>query len=210
MVDKSKFAEEEARGYRVVVTGKNVHVTEAMKNHALEKIAKIERFHTHIMDIHITMDISKLEHSVMIVLKFSHFKVKVQASSNDMYVSIDKAVERLQSQLRRWKGKIQDHHKKSLSEMEMQVNVLERPYSEIDEFNADIERAVSKSVDKALSPPKIIGTEKLSLKMLNSDEAVMKMELSGDHFLIYKDEADLALKVIYRRSDGNYGIVQPR
>lgn len=209
MVDKAKFAEEEAQGYRINIVGRNVFVTEGMKNYAMDKIGKIDRFHNHVFDVHVTMDIQKLEHSVVIILNVSHLKIKVSAISTDMYVSIDKAVEKLQAQLRRWKGKIQDHHKKGISAIDMTVNVLRRPYNDLEEINAAIENVnLQKEIDEYY-PPKVIGNEKKALKMLTTDEAVMKMELSGDNFMLYRGEEDQKLKVIYRRSDGNYGMILP-
>lgn len=209
MVNKDKFAEEEALGYNISIIGRHIQVTEAMKQYAWDKLSKIERFHNHIMDVHVTMDIQKLEHSVTIIVKFDHFKVKSHAITTDMYVSIDQAIDRLQKQFRRWKERIQDHSKKKLSVVDMKVNVLQRPYNEVDEFNAVIESEVKEERAKNMVPGKIIGEETLPMKQLTSDEAIMKMELSGDNFLIYRSEEDQKVKVIYRRNDGNYGIVQP-
>jgi putative sigma-54 modulation protein len=206
MVDKKKFAEEEALGYNINILGRNVQVTDAMKNYARDKLTKVERLHTHIMDLHMTLDIQKLEHMVSIVAKFDHFKVKVQSSSTDMYASIDKAIDRLQTKLRRWKERIQEHAKKKLNVVDMRVNVLQRPYDEVEEYNAEIE-AKSRQ-DQGFVPHKVIGQDTRILKFLTADEAVMKMELSGDSFLIYRDEIDRNLKVIYRRTDGNYGVIQ--
>lgn len=206
MVDKKKFAEEESLGYNISILGRNVQVTEAMKKYAWDKLTKVERLHTHIMDLHMTLDIQKLEHIVSIVAKFDHFKVKVQASSTDMYASIDKAVDRLQTKLRRWKHRIQEHAQKKLNVVDMRVNVLQRPYDELEEYNAEIE--AKNKQDQAFIPHKIIGQDTRILKFLTADEAVMKMELSGDNFLIYRDEIDRNLKVIYRRKDGNYGVIQ--
>ncbi|MES2345411.1 MAG: ribosome-associated translation inhibitor RaiA [Chlamydiota bacterium] len=206
MVDKAKFKEEEALGYNISIVGRNVLVTEAMKNYAWDKLTKVERLHTHIMDLHMTLDIQKMEHVCVIVAKFDHFKVKVQASSNDMYPSIDKAIDRLQMKLRRWKERIQEHTKKKLTVVDMKVNVLERPYNELEEYNAEIEAA--NKIQANLTLPKILGTEVRVLKTLTSGEAVMKMDLSADNFLIFRNEVDHKLNVIYRRSDGNYGIIQ--
>jgi putative sigma-54 modulation protein len=208
MVDKAKFLEDE-QGYRITIVGRHVFVTEAMKNYALEKLSKIDRFHNHVLDLHVTMDIQKLEHSVMIVLKFNHFKIKVGSASTDMYVSIDKAVDKLQSQLRRWKGKIQDHHKKTPSIVDLQVSILQKPYTDLDEINDEIESANRQAELEEYRPPKIIGNETRSMKMLTAAEAVMKMELSGDGFMLFRGEEDNKLKVIYRREDGNYGIILP-
>lgn len=205
MVDKHKFEEEESLGYNISIVGRNIQVTEAMKNYAWEKLAKVERLHAHIMDLHMTLDIQKLEHVCTIVTKFDHFKVKVQASSNDMYASIDKAIDRLQMKLRRWKERIQEHTQKKLNVVDLKVNVLQRPYNEIEEYNAEIEAAEKQKMSSVL--PKIIGTETRALKTLTADEAVMKMDLSDDNFLIFRNEIDRKLNVIYRRSDGNYGVI---
>lgn len=210
MVDKAKFAQQdEALGYRLTIIGRNVYVTEAMKSHAFEKLSKLDKFHNHVVDLHVTLDIQKLEHSCVIILKFDHFKVKVACASTDMYASIDKAVEKLQSKIRRWKSRIQDHHKKPLSIVDMHVNVLQRPYDISEEINAEIEDEAKKAMMDEYRPHKVIGSDRRSLKVLTMDEAVMKMELSDDYFLIFRGEEDRKLKVIYRRSDGNYGIILP-
>lgn len=210
MVNKEKFAEQEAAlGYRLTIVGRNVFVTEMMKKHALDKLSKLDKFHNHVMDLHVTLDIQKLEHSCVVILKFDHFKVKVASSSTDMYVSIDKAVEKLQAKIRRWKSRIQDHHKKSRSVVDMRVNVLQRPFDEVDDINAEIEDEAKQDLLAEYRPPKVIGTDQRALKVLTTDEAVMKMELSSDHFLIFRGEEDHKLKVIYRRSDGNYGMMLP-
>lgn len=208
MSAKTKITEDES-AYRINIIGRHVLVTEAMKNYALEKLSKIDRFHNHVLDMHVTMDIQKLEHSVTIVLKFNHFKIKVGAVSTDMYVSIDKAVDKLKAQLRRWKDKIQDHHKKKLSIVDLQVNVLQRPYTDLDEINDEIEMANKAAAVEEYQPPKIIGAETCAMKRLTAAEAVMKMELSGDNFMLFRGEEDNKLKVIYRRRDGNYAIILP-
>ncbi|NDE82976.1 MAG: ribosomal subunit interface protein, partial [Chlamydiia bacterium] len=105
------------------------------------------------------------------------------------------------------KEKIQDHTKKKMSIGEMQVNILMRP-SEIDEYNKDMEIELEETRQKQMLPGKVIRKKTMPLKMLTSDEAVMKMELSGDPFLVYKGEEDQKLKVIYRTKDGNYGVIR--
>ena len=209
MVDKKKLQDEEALGYRVDIVGRNIQITEPIRAYVWDKLSKIERFHNHIMYLHMTLEIQKLEHVCTVVFKIDHTQVKCQANSTDMYASIDRAIDKLHNLLSRYKSRIQDHHKKKLSIVDMQVNVLQRPYNEIEEINAAIEAENTKKNASALSIPKIIGTETKPLKMLTVDEAVMKMDLSGDHFLIFRSEEDQKLKVLYRRTDGHYGLIQP-
>lgn len=210
MVDKTKFAaQEEALGNRLTIVGRNVFVTEAMKNHAFDKLSKLDHFRNHVTELHVTLDIQKLEHICIIVMKFDHFKIKVACSSSDMYASIDRAVDKLKSKISRWKSRIQDHHKKGLKVVDMEVNVLRRPFDTIEEYNEEIESENKKELEEEYQPPKIIGNDKRALKTLTAEEAIMKMELSGDPFMIFRAEEDRKLKVIYRRNDGNYGLILP-
>jgi putative sigma-54 modulation protein len=210
MVDKEKFAaQEEALGNRITINGRGVFVTEAMKNHAIDKLSKLDHFHTHVTELHVTLEIQKLEHTCTIVMKFDHFKVKVACSSSDMYASIDKAVDKLKSKISRWKSRIQDHHKKGLKVVDMEVNVLGRPFETLEDFNEEIESENKKEVMDEYRAPKIIGNDKRSMKCLTAEEAIMKMELSDDPFMIFRGEEDRKLKVIYRRNDGNYGLILP-
>ncbi|HEY2811632.1 MAG TPA: ribosome-associated translation inhibitor RaiA [Rhabdochlamydiaceae bacterium] len=209
MVDIKKFEEEEALGYNLDIVGRNIEVTETMRAYIWNKISKIERFQNHIMYVHMALELQKLEHFCTIVLKFNHFKIKVQASSTDMYVSIDEAINRLQIVISRFKSRIQDHHKKALSAIDMEVNVVRRPYDDLAEINADIEAENAKKRSANYTPPKVIGKETKPLKILTLDEAIMKMELSNDQFLLFRAEEDRKLKVIYRRTDGNYGLILP-
>lgn len=207
MVDKEQFSSDV---YRLEIVGRNVNITEAMKNYLRDKIAKIERFHNKVIDIHVTMDIQKLEHSIMILVHFSHFEIRVHASSTDMYATIDKAVHRLQRKLSRWKDKIQDHHNKPQADVDLEVNVYDRPYDEVEEFNEEIEAQNLTNYTLEAPGSKISGQETHSLRTLTSEEAVMKMELSEAPFQVFRGEEDQVIKVIYRRPDGKYGIIQTK
>jgi len=183
--------------YPVTVSGRHVHVTESMKNYAIDKVSKLERFSERIIDVNITMDIQKLEHRVDIVVMVDNTKIKAHAATNDMYASIDKAVHKLETQLVRYRDKLHNHHCKGVKDMEMTVNVIPAP--------ADMEDVLF------FEPfvPHVVKQETRPLKTLTVDEAVMKMELSGDQFMVFRQESDLKLKVIYHRTDGNYGVIEP-
>lgn len=210
MSRKTKAAEFVDEGYQIAVTGRNIHVTDPMKNYAIEKVSKIEKFTNRIIDVSIIMDVQKLVHRVEIILKMDHIKIISSAASEDMYASIDKAVHKLETQLLKYKSRIQDHQAKGLPTIDMTVNVVRSPAEEeIFDVNGDIEDETERRLMNKYRPHEIVEKEKMPLKILNNDEAIMKMELSGDNFLIFRSEEDMKLKVIYRREDGNFGIVQP-
>ncbi len=206
---KGKTLEKEQEGYNITITGRHVHVTDAMKDYAVDKVAKVERFSDRIIDVVVTMDIQKLDHIVDIVLKVNHIKIKAHAISENMYASIDKALTKLQTQLLKYKNKLQKHQAKGTAIVDMNVNVLQRPYSEDEIINDEIEDENRRAIENQYKPHEIVEKETRPLKTLTTDEAVMKMELSGDRFLIFKNEEDSKIKVIYRREDDNFGIIEP-
>ncbi|CCB89779.1 MAG: ribosome-associated translation inhibitor RaiA [Simkania sp.] len=195
--------------YTVSVIGKNIEITKPIRDYIEEKISKIEKITNHIIEVDVRLDVQKLNHTVDIILKFSHFRVKVGAVTENMYSAIDKAFERLQTKLLKWKSRIQDHHARGVSVTEMEINVLEHGRDEVEQINQEITDANNQKLEEQYSLPTVIKKKKRPLKHLTLDEAVMKMELSDDHFMVYRSEEEQNLKVIYRRRDGSYGIIAP-
>lgn len=198
---KAKALEFAETGYNIQITGRHVQITDSMKDYAIEKISKIERIMNRIIDVNVIMDIQKLDHRVEIILKANNTKITSSAVTTDMYISIDQAVDKLEAQILKYKSKLQDHHLKGHAVLNMAVNVLS-PREEDFDLDQDQE-------DNRFKPHAVVKQETRPLKTLTFDEAVMKMELSGDTFMIFKNEEDQKLKVIYRRQDGNYGIIEP-
>jgi putative sigma-54 modulation protein len=209
MKGKAKAKEFVSEGYNIHVTGRDVLVTEAMKDYAIEKLSKIDRLSPRIIDLHVTMDIQKLEHRVDVVIKVDHIKIVSSASSTDMYASIDKAAEKLEKQLRRYKTRIREHNAKPVNVIDLNVNVIKKPEEkELEDINIDIEDQNRVDLVEKYRPHEIVKQETVPLKMLTYHEAVMKMELSQDVFMIFRHEDDQKLKVIYRRNDENYGVIE--
>jgi len=199
-----------SQDYGIEVTGRHVLVTDPMKDYAREKLSKIERFNLRIVDVVVTMDIQKIRHIVDIILKVNDFKIKSSAVSDDMYASIDLAVEKIQAQLRKYKKKLTERQAKGLQVIDMNVNVLAPAVDEdLLVINDEIDDETRRHQEAQLIPHEIVQRETRPMKILSQEEAIMKMELSGDFFLIYRSEEDRKIKVIYRRTDGNYGVIEP-
>lgn len=201
-----KFQNEE---YAISVTGRHVLVTDAMEQYAIEKISKIERFMDRLIEVNIVMDIQKLEHRIDITMKAGNLIIRASGASDNMYASIDKAVDRLETQLRRYKGRLREHQLREHPSIDMNVNIVSRNEALIDEVNDEIASANTAALVDSYTPHRIVSRESRPLKTLNYKEALMKVELSGDAFLVFRSEEDQKLKVIYRRNDGNFGILEP-
>ena len=175
MSRKSKALEFVNEGYNMSVTGRHVQITDAMKDYAMEKISKIERFSQRIIDVLITMDIQKLEHRVDIVLKVDHIKIKSSAASSDMYVSIDQAVNKIKEQLLRYKARLHDHQAKGVKVIDMNVNVFRRPAEDdLADVNEDIEEENRRRLYESYLPHQIVDRETMPLKFLTYEEAIMQ------------------------------------
>lgn len=196
--------------YDISVTGRNVLVTDTMLQYAIEKISKIDRFSSRVVDVNVVMDIQKLEHRVDLTMKVDHIVIRCSASSDNMYASIDKVVDRLKAQLSRYKRRIKEHSLKGITSIEINETVLSpSPEDEIQEINEEIASENTADLIGRYAPHQIVSKESRPLKTLNYSEAVMKMELSEDQFMVFKGEEDQKIKVIYRREDGNFGIIEP-
>jgi len=182
-----------------------------MKDYAVEKVSKIEKFINRIIEVNVIMDVQKMDQRVDIVLVANHVKIKSHAITNDMYASIDKAVEKIERQLIKYKDKLRDHFLRAPSAFQMNVEVLGKRYEEdaLDGYE-EVETFLDGEKPNQGDFHHIVKKESKPLKMLTYDEAVMKMELSKDPFMVFKNEDDLLLKIIYRRSDGHYGILEPQ
>jgi len=196
--------------FAVEIVGRNIEITTPIKNYIMEKVEKIEKFSTHKLSMKVRLEVQKLDHRVDIVFAIAHTRVAVHALTDNLYASVDKAFDRLTMKLRKWKGRIQEHHAKKLSFVDMQVNVLHREEGDdVEDWSDEIEEQRLQEMEEALAPPQVTKTKTRLLKSLSAEEAAMKMELSNDNFLIFRSEEDQKLKVIYRRRDGSYGIISP-
>lgn len=198
----------DSQEYKVSIVGKNIEITNPIRDYVKERMDKIKPFTPHILEIFVKLDIQKMNHTVDIIIKFSHFKIKIHAMTLEMYSAIDKAFDKLRAKISRWKSRIQDHHAKGLSATEVEVNILEEETDALDHMDEDIADANNDSlVNPKFKMPAIVKKKKRLLKTLRLDEAMMKMELSNDNFMVFNSEEEQKLKVIYRRLDGNYGLI---
>lgn len=202
---KNKF---EGQEYNVSIVGKNIQITDAIRNYALEKLSKIEKIADRIIDVMVTLDAQKLEQSCSILMNFNHFHIKVSASTDNMYSAIDRATDRTKSLIRKYKTKLQSRRFKDLTTVDIHVNVIEPLKDELKEINDEIEAENALRAAEITELHKVVAKETMPLKTLTQDEAVMKMEITEAPFIIFRSEEDQKMKVIYRREDENYGLVQ--
>ncbi len=205
MPKTNKFANE---GYTIYIVGKHIEVTDALKSYVWEKLARIERITDQIIDVHVVLDAQKLEKTCSILMNFIRFQIKVNVGKDNMYEAIDKAVDRVVGLIRKYKTKLQSYRNKHLSTVDIHVNVIQALKDDLSIINDEIQAESARKEEERYKLHQVVAKETMPLKTLTQDEAIMKMEITSDPFLIYKSEEDQKIKVIYRREDQNYGLVQ--
>jgi len=206
---KQNLLKFELEGYSLAIQGNHIELTDPIKDYAREKVSKIERFSDHILDIIVTLDVQKLAHICTIDVMVKNFKIRAHASMDDIYSAIDKASARLMRIVKKYKSRLEEKHAVDPSVVDLKVNVFRPKEDELKAINEDIEDENNRREQDIYAFHKIVSKETTPMHLLTQEEAIMRMELSGDKFMVYKGEEDQKLKVIYRREeDDHFGVIE--
>jgi putative sigma-54 modulation protein len=188
------FTEEKgARAMQIIVKGKNLDITGPLREHALEKVGKVEKYFDGILKTEIEMSVERnpkiIDNQVVEVTIFSSGPViRAKESAPDMYQAIDLVSNKLERQVRRAKRKIIDRHHHA-------KNPFKEPPLNLEE---EEERE-----------PVIVKTKSFPLKPMTPEEAALQMDLVGHDFFVFINADTEETNVVYRRKDGNYGLIEP-
>ncbi|MDO8886568.1 ribosome-associated translation inhibitor RaiA [Candidatus Oleimmundimicrobium sp.] len=183
-----------------IVKGHNIEVTDALRKHAEEKISKITRHFSQVMKIEVEFDVEKNpsihdNQKVGVTIFTKGPFIKASNSSKDMYVSIDKVVDKLERQIEKYKGKTYRSNSKYTSLKEV---LREQEIS-----------AEQKESNAEHTEPEIVKIKQFSIKPMSPEEAVMQMDLIGHSFFVFRNAITEETNVVYKRNDDNYGLIEP-
>jgi putative sigma-54 modulation protein len=169
----------------IIVTGRHLDVTPALKNYAEKKIERFDRYLSNISEAVVTLSVEKYRHKVEVLLKVNGVLIQAEGITGDVYSSIDGVAEKLERQIKKYKEKLVSHRKA--------------------ETKAEIIAEAPVAGDSA----RIIKNKRFELKPMNPDEASMQMELLDKDFFVFINGGSGDINVIYRRRDGNFGLIEP-
>jgi len=178
---------------QVNITFRHLESTEALKTHARDKVEHIQRYMDRPSEAHVVLYLENLEHHADINLKAGPFLLRGRAKSNDMYVSIDAAAEKIERQLKKHKEKLKNHKFVERQNGQGRVDIRHEVLS--------VERAPSDRVVKSSS---------FQAKPMSLDEAILQLDLLNSQFFVFQNAKDHAINVVYRREDGNLGLIEAR
>lgn len=173
---------------KIIVSGKNFEVTEALKNRVVNKIGKLSKFFNPDTEAHITMSVEKNRQIVEVTIPFNGIVIRGEAQEDDMYASIDKVVDIVEKQILKNKTRLE----KKLREGAFRFD-NEPAYNDIPE-------------EKEF---RVVRSKKFAIKPMTVEEAILQMNLLGHEFFVFSNADTKEVNVVYKRKDGNYGLIEP-
>ncbi|MEJ7843568.1 MAG: ribosome-associated translation inhibitor RaiA [Rubrobacter sp.] len=182
----------------VLVKGRNLFVTPALEEYALEKVERVSKFfdsegsdsRAEVELIH-ERNPSVVEAEVAEATLFINGTVlRAREASEDMYASIDKMADKLERQVRRYRGR-------QIDRWQGQAKNAPPPREEPEELEEEEIEA------------RIVRTKQFQMKPMGAEEAVLQMDLLDHDFYVFTSAESGEISVVYRRRDGNYGLIEP-
>ncbi|WP_099222607.1 ribosome hibernation-promoting factor, HPF/YfiA family [Listeria costaricensis] len=177
------------------IRGENIEVTEAIRNYVEKKIDKLERYFTETPDanVHVNLKVySDKNAKVEVTIPLPNLVLRAEETSGDLYASIDLIADKLERQIRKHKTK---------------VNRKFRDKGASQDYFAFSE-VTGSATEETESDLEIVRTKQFSLKPMDSEEAVLQMNLLGHSFYVYTDAESNGTNIVYRRKDGKYGLIE--
>jgi putative sigma-54 modulation protein len=169
-------------------------VSEPVRAYVEEKLERVKKYIDEPIDAQAVLSVEKkIRHKAVVTISAKGVTIKASEETNDMYAAIDSMVDKIERQFKRYKEKLKQHKPASGKERQIQKTVFE-----------------AESIDIGSSEPTIIRSHSFSVKPMAVEEAVMQMDLLHKDFLVFTDATTEEINVVYRRQDGNYGLIVPQ
>ena len=174
----------------LIVSGKNLEVSEGLKEYVEKKFGKLDRHLPGLTEARVEFALEKTKSAaqrevVQVTLHANGSILRGEERASDFGTAVDSVLEKLEKQIERYKGK----HSRG---------------------RAQAERAAPIESDREeMESPRIVRTKRFRARPMTEDEAIEQMELLGHSFFVFTHRERGTINVLYRRNDGNYGLIEP-
>ncbi|MFN7973238.1 MAG: ribosome-associated translation inhibitor RaiA [Acidobacteriota bacterium] len=177
---------------KVDYTGRNIEITDALREFTEERLRKVAKYIDDIIEIHVILSIEKYRHIAEVLVKGKTTTLSGQETTGDMYSSIGGVLDKIQRQAKKFKEKHWGN-KRRAKKTTLSMGVFSR------------DAVVSDTTGR----PRLLKRSKLEVKALSIEEAVATMERGKNDFLVFRNHETDAVSVVYKRKDGNLGLIEP-
>lgn len=168
--------------------GKNIELTESLKNVAEKKFSKLDKYFSEEAEARVVFSTVREQQTVEVTIFLPQTIIRAEETTDDMYSSMDNAVDALARQIRKHKTK------------------LKRRYQNNETIRFD--EIAEKEKEKEETENKIVKRKNFELSPMNEEEAILQMELLNHNFFVFLDADTEAISIVYKRKDGNYGKIE--
>lgn len=190
---------------QLTVKGRNIEITDRLHLYVEKKIGKLDRYLPDIWEARVELAEEASQKSsqrqvAQVTVRSNGTLLRAEERSSDIFAAIDAVAEKLHRQIRRYKGK--------------RRRKLERAQAfavaaEVYELTDLVEQEEEEEEEEEFFEGRVVRHKRFAITPMSEDEAIDQMELLGHDFFVFYNAADSAVNVLYRRSDGNYGLLQP-
>lgn len=170
---------------KYVIRGENIEVTDSIKNYVEEKLSRIDKYleNSKKTEAKVIISINGIDQKIEVTINGNKYFIRAEEIHPDLYAAIDLATDKLERQFRKYKTKL------------LNKNQKEEIVPEIEDYFEDVKE-------------EIVKRKKLFLKPMDEKEAITQMELLGHTFFVFKSIETGKVSVLYKRKDGDYGILE--
>ncbi len=178
---------------QVAVRGKNMQITDSLKRYAEKRVGKLKKYFDIPLSAQVLMAVEKDRHIVEVTVPLDGMLLRGEEETGDMYSSIDLVVEKLEKQVEKFKTRIARRIKQNDNRQPLLTAGINVPEEDI----------------RAEGKPSIVKIKRFPIKPMDPEEAVMQMNLIGHDFFVFTNARTERVNVVYRRKDGDYGLIEP-
>ena len=185
---------------QINIKGKNFEVTDPLKSYVDKKLKKLDKYFREIKEANVTLSVQRGMHMVEVQLEGDGVLLRgEERRGTDMYGSIDQVVEKLETRVKKFKGKL---YGKITEEGPREKNAR-KEQTITEAFGPEIDAT------QAAEQPLVVRTKRFALKPMSPEEAAQQMELLHHDFFVFRNSQTEDINVVYKREDGNYGLIEP-
>lgn len=171
------------------VTFKNLDPSDHLKSYVSDKLNRFDKFLDNPAEASVVLSVEKFRHIAEIKITGDRLQINGKEETNDMYSAIDMVLDKLEIQIKKNKQKVRERRGGAKDRVKGATPDM-RPLTEEDVAG----RVMIKNIE---------------YKPMDVEEAIMQMDLVDDNFLVFTNSRTDSVNVLYRRKDGNFGLIQP-
>lgn len=175
------------------IRGQRFEVTDALRDYAEKKLSRLEKYFDPSItsEVNVTLSVTKGQHTVEVTIPISGMFLRAEERSEDMYASIDLVIDKLERQIRKHKTKL-NRKLRQASGNKVIFQDTQSAVSVLDE-EEDFE---------------LVRTKRFTFKPMDVEEAILQMNMLGHTFFVFSNSDTKTVNVVYKRSDGKYGLIE--